>query len=88
MLEFPLLEMDTNRSYRSLRDWLKRTRTSQVALAQVVGVSTPHLSNILHGKRRPSLTLALRLQQATGVAVENLVDWRLVSRANTSGEAA
>ena len=80
--------MRTKQSYRSLRDWLKATRTPQTDLARMVGVSTPHLSNILHGRRLPSVTVALRLQEATGVAVENLVDWRSMSREHTSGEAA
>jgi plasmid maintenance system antidote protein VapI len=38
-------------------------------LAEAFGISQPHLSLLLAGKKRPSLELAVRIEQMTGGAV-------------------
>jgi transcriptional regulator with XRE-family HTH domain len=39
-------------------------------LARTVGVSDAHMSDLRHGKRRPSLVLARRIKEATAGAVD------------------
>lgn len=46
---------------------LKRAKKSQNALAIELGISRPYLSQILSGKRRPSLPLAFELERALGI---------------------
>jgi transcriptional regulator with XRE-family HTH domain len=50
-----------------VRATLKRRRRNQGWLAEQVGISEPHLSRILTGKRTPSLPIAVKLEAATGV---------------------
>jgi transcriptional regulator with XRE-family HTH domain len=51
-----------------LNDYLKG-RTAR-DLARDVGVSEAHMSDLRHGKRTPSLSLARRIKQATDGAVD------------------
>ena len=51
-----------------LNDYLKG-RTAR-DLARDVGVSEAHMSDLRHGKRTPSLSLARRINQATDGAVD------------------
>lgn len=57
-----------------VRAGLKRKKRTQVWLAGQLGISTSHLSMILSGTRRPSLVLALRLEEATGVSVREFAE--------------
>jgi plasmid maintenance system antidote protein VapI len=59
----------------SLHDWLDRTGTQQQVLARRIGIADSTLSMLLHGTRRCSLPLAMRISELTGVPVEKLVDW-------------
>lgn len=45
------------------------TRSRQSDLAKRLGISQPHLSQILASKRKPSLELAVRIEKLTGGAV-------------------
>jgi plasmid maintenance system antidote protein VapI len=63
------------RPYRSLQDWMERTRTSQTKLARLSGITQSHLSYLLTGSRRCSIQKALVLSRITGVPVEKLVKW-------------
>ena len=38
-------------------------------LANALGISQPHLSLLMAGKKRPSLELAIRIERVTGGAV-------------------
>lgn len=53
--------------------WLRETSTSQADLAHRIGVSAPHLSNVLARKRALSMPAALRLALVTGIPVEKLL---------------
>jgi transcriptional regulator with XRE-family HTH domain len=54
-----------------LRQWLDRTgrRHTQVAIA--LGISKAHLSNLQSGLRQPSLPLAKRIAELTGIPVSS-----------------
>jgi len=54
--------------------------------ARRVGVSAAHVSNILSGKRRPSLDVARRLANACGMSLNALVD--LMDRVDRIGPKA
>jgi antitoxin component HigA of HigAB toxin-antitoxin module len=62
------------RAYPTVPAWLAETGTAQQDLAKVLGISQSHMSNVLSGKRRCSLRLALRLSKLTNVPVENIAD--------------
>ena len=63
------------KAYTSLQDWMERTGTNQTELARRAGMTKAHLSMVLKGSRRCSLTKALVLSKVTGVAVEKLTEW-------------
>lgn len=44
------------------------------ATARAAGVSAAHVSNILSGKRKPSLAVASRIAEACGMSLQALVD--------------
>lgn len=69
----------TKRPYKSLQDWMERTRTNQTQLAAMTGISQSHLSYILTGGKQCSLKLALLLSEVTGVPVQNLAKWKRVA---------
>jgi DNA-binding XRE family transcriptional regulator len=46
---------------------------TQKELAQELGVTPQHLNAVLKGRVRPSLKLAIRISQATGIPVKKLV---------------
>lgn len=51
-----------------LKAWID-LHTTQAKFARDVECSEPHLSDILGGKKRPSLGLAAKMSRATGGAV-------------------
>ena len=55
-----------------LREYLKTSKRSRRALSDSIGVHYMHLSNIIRGARRPSPSLALRIEEATGGQVTRL----------------
>lgn len=48
-----------------LAEYLFRKKIKQTEFAKTVGVSRVHLGEILRGRRRPSISLARRIEQAT-----------------------
>jgi transcriptional regulator with XRE-family HTH domain len=52
-------------SSHPLESWIV-SNTSQARFAKTAGLSEPYLSEILSGKKRPSLKMASRLSRATG----------------------
>jgi plasmid maintenance system antidote protein VapI len=51
-----------------LKTWIDRN-TSQAQFARDVGCSESHISDVLKGKKRVSLDLAIKMSEATGRAV-------------------
>jgi HTH-type transcriptional regulator/antitoxin HigA len=62
----------TTTVHERVRERLQRKRKSQRWLASQLGISESYLSELLAGKRRMSLDLALRLHEQTGVPVREL----------------
>ena len=50
-----------------LRRYIQKHRTTQRALAAELGISETHLSAILAGRYGPSLDLAARVENLTGI---------------------
>lgn len=65
-----------------LTEWLHRSRLKQRVAAELLGMTEGYLSQLLHGVRRPSLTVALRIEGETGIPVQS---WALsqVSKSHT-----
>lgn len=55
--------------HKMLRDWLKRTERKGREVADSLGITHGYLSQLLHGVRRPSVDVALRIQETTGISV-------------------
>lgn len=58
--------------FPNLRSFFDQTGTRQGDIAANVGISESHMSNIVSGKRIPSLTLAKKLSAETNVPIEAL----------------
>jgi len=69
-----------------LVDFLKKERLRAIDFAKVIGCHQSHVSLIVHGRRRPSPELALRIEQATGglVRKEDLL-WPSQSQSSQDG---
>lgn len=67
---------------------MERTGTTQAKLAELAGIRPPHMSSILKGSRRCSLSLALKLSAVTSVPVEKLVEWPKVPVVRTYNRVA
>lgn len=59
--------------YKTLADFFEQTGTTQQALAGKLGIQSSYVSLITSGQRQPSLKLALRISEETGVPIETLV---------------
>tara|TARA_Y100000310_G_C20638556_1_gene792570 strand:+ start:1033 stop:1560 length:528 start_codon:yes stop_codon:yes gene_type:complete len=57
-----------------LAQWLYSNRVKSGDFAAYVGISHAYMSEIAKGKKTPGLSLALRIQQATGGEV-SMTDW-------------
>jgi transcriptional regulator with XRE-family HTH domain len=66
----------TTATARRLRAWLKASRRSQASLAQELGISTPYISMLLAGQRTPSLPVAKRLQEISGIPAAEFASTR------------
>ncbi|HXG71351.1 MAG TPA: helix-turn-helix transcriptional regulator [Gemmatimonadaceae bacterium] len=64
------------RTFKTLADYLKRTGTTQRALAVRLGVSAGYTCQLVSGQRQPALHLALKIARVTGVPVTSLVPER------------
>lgn len=58
-----------------LKTYLLAIGGRQQDLADLIGISRPYLSGLLSGKKRPSLDLALRIEDVTRGAVP-AASWR------------
>jgi DNA-binding transcriptional regulator YdaS (Cro superfamily) len=55
-----------------IQEYLTTEDLSQIALARRLGVSKSTITLLMQGARRPSPSLALRIEQATGGAVTRM----------------
>lgn len=53
-----------------LRQWLDKSKLSQVKAAEIVGIDKGMFNHFLMGQRTPGLVSALRIERATGIPVE------------------
>jgi transcriptional regulator with XRE-family HTH domain len=60
-------------SQQRLRAWLKAARRTQRSLAEELGVSPPYIAMLIAGERTPSLPVAKRLQEITGIPATQFV---------------
>jgi transcriptional regulator with XRE-family HTH domain len=58
--------VDLNAHVR-LREWMDRSRLSQTVLCGRLGISDAHMSRLLSGERTPSLALAGKIADLTGI---------------------
>jgi len=61
--------MDANTLRERVAGYLTATGKSQAELARTCGISPQRLQQILDGDSQPSLVLALRLEDVTGIPV-------------------
>lgn len=55
-----------------LKNYLQESKISQRTFSKSLGIHYMHLSNIIRKERRPSVALALKIEQATAGAVTRL----------------
>lgn len=66
-----------------LAQWLERAKLNQLEAAEIIGIDKTQLSQILTGKRRPGLDNAVKIERATGIAVEA---WVPLDEAETAND--
>ena len=54
-------------------EYIEKTRTTEAALAKMVGVSQSYISLLKNFKRRPSPEIARKLESITGVSLRNIL---------------
>jgi transcriptional regulator with XRE-family HTH domain len=59
-----------------LREWMKRAHLNGRDTAWLLQIDYTHLSHILHGRKFPSLTVADRIYEVTGVPIASWVPKR------------
>ena len=64
--------MNCNKVQRHVRAAIKAKGKSQNQLARDLGISPAYLSQILSGKRRAPLLVALDIERVTGVSLREL----------------
>ena len=57
-----------------LADWIRRSGCTQTKAAEILGITTAYLSQLLSGVRTPGLTNAIKIEDITGIAVRS---WEL-----------
>lgn len=71
-----------------LKDWRERSGKSRADLAQEVGVSDVSIWRIEEGKQTPSLRLAAKLEQITGIPAREFAKASPANSNTQTGEAA
>jgi transcriptional regulator with XRE-family HTH domain len=54
-----------------LAAWLRRSKLKQCDFARQIHITDAYLSQVLSGKRRPSLPIAVRIEDQTGIPVRS-----------------
>lgn len=73
-----------NEGARLLREWVRAEGVSQAAAARKVGVDSSALNRWANGARRPTLPMALRLQDVCGIPLDK---WQYTSEPEPSTAA-
>lgn len=60
-----------NRGAERLAEYCKKHYENQYELAELLELAEAHLSQLLSGKRRPGLPIAVRIEERTGVPAES-----------------
>lgn len=60
-----------NRGAERLAEYCKKHYDNQYELAELLELAEAHLSQLLSGKRRPGLPIAVRIEERTGVPAES-----------------
>ena len=68
-----------------MRKFLIENKLTQREAAAILGISRPHLSQVVSGSKRPSLDLAVRIERLTDGAVP-VSSW--VDDSDSASEAA
>lgn len=68
-----------------LAAWIKRSKLTQRQFAPLIALTEAHLSQILSGKRRPGLPIAVRIEDRTGVPVRSWLPQRVGGSARKRG---
>jgi len=63
----------TRRKPKTLAEWVATCGKTQGEIASTLGISEGHLSHLIYGGRQPSLPLAVRISELTGVPIESLL---------------
>lgn len=71
-----------------LQAWRKRSKLQQQELARILQITDAYLSQVLSGKRRPSLPIAYRISVHTGVPMESWLDTRVGRTKSARKQAA
>lgn len=72
--------------FESLADYMSAEKLSDDALAQILNISRVHVNRLRLGRRRPSLALAIRLEEITGIPASKFAE--APSRDRRHAEAA
>ena len=48
-----------------LKQYLAQTETTQASLADLIGVSRSHMNELVSGAKKPSLNVAIKIENAT-----------------------
>jgi transcriptional regulator with XRE-family HTH domain len=58
------------RRMSNLHEWLRANKKTDAWLAEQIGVSRGYVTNLRHGRRQPSLPLAVKLAGITGLPMQ------------------
>ena len=81
-----LPDMQTGRAL--LRSWLKRSEMLQRDFAGEISITEAYLSQVLSGKRRPSLPISVRIEDRTGIPVRSWLPSARGESGKTAGKQA
>lgn len=56
-----------------LADFIEASDLPQIHWAKEFGVSQPHISDLVGGRRKPSLALAVSISDKTGIPIRDLL---------------
>jgi transcriptional regulator with XRE-family HTH domain len=59
--------------YGSIREYLKKTGTTEKEFAEKIGVSQPFVNLIKRGERRPTPEIAQKIEEITGIPFKKLL---------------
>jgi transcriptional regulator with XRE-family HTH domain len=58
---------------KTISEYLEKSQKTQAELAELLGVSQAHVSEIMNGKKRPSPELAQSIEKLTGIPLRDLL---------------